>query len=63
MLVMPKAEYVIWHGNRFEGRGVKPDLEVPWEPANVSLELDNQIQVACDALARLSVSKIRSASL
>ena len=31
MLVMPKAEYRTW-GERFEGRGVKPDVRVPWLP-------------------------------
>jgi C-terminal processing protease CtpA/Prc len=29
VLVMPKAEYVTWGGQRFEGSGVKPDIEVP----------------------------------
>lgn len=50
MLVMPKAEYVTWHGNRFEGHGVKPDLEVPWDPADAMKGIDNQIQAACVAL-------------
>lgn len=42
MLVMPKAEYLTWHGKRFEGSGVKPDLEVPWIPSDI----DNQLEAA-----------------
>lgn len=30
MLVMPKAEYRTWNGQRFEGSGIKPDVHVPW---------------------------------
>jgi carboxyl-terminal processing protease len=30
MLVMPKAEYRTWGGERFEGHGIKPDVQVPW---------------------------------
>ncbi len=30
MLVLPKAEYRTWSGERFEGHGIKPDLQVPW---------------------------------
>jgi carboxyl-terminal processing protease len=45
MLVMPKAEYVTWHGQRFEGSGVKPDVEVPWLPVSSS-ENDNQAEAA-----------------
>jgi C-terminal processing protease CtpA/Prc len=50
MLVMPKAEYVTWQGNRFEGQGVKPDLDVPWDAADAAAGVDNQIQAACAAL-------------
>ena len=32
MLIMPKAEYITWQGHRFEGAGIKPDVEVPWSP-------------------------------
>ena len=48
MLVMPKAEYVTWRGQRFEGSGVRPDEEVPWIP--LSAETDNQLDVARQAL-------------
>jgi C-terminal processing protease CtpA/Prc len=45
MLVMPKAEYVTWCGQRFEGSGVKPDVEVPWIPVPDS-DGDNQADAA-----------------
>jgi C-terminal processing protease CtpA/Prc len=54
MLVMPKAEYVTWHGNRFEGHGVTPDVEVPWNAADASAGIDNQIQAARADLLRES---------
>lgn len=51
MLVMPKAEYVTWHGQRFEGSGVKPNVEVPWLPI-ASSDGDNQVdavlRILCD---------------
>jgi carboxyl-terminal processing protease len=46
MLVMPKAEYVTWKGQRFEGAGVKPDVEVPWTPERNDLTKDNQVESA-----------------
>ena len=46
MLVMPKAEYVTWHGRRFEGSGVKPEVEVPWNPQGPVSEIDNQVEEA-----------------
>ena len=45
MLVMPKAEYVTWHGQRFEGSGVRPNVEVPWVPL-ASSAADNQVDEA-----------------
>ena len=53
MLVMPKAEYVTWHGQRFEGAGVKPDVEVPWTPSITQIENDNQLQIAMNHLSAL----------
>lgn len=51
MLVMPKAEYVTWGGQRFEGSGVKPDVEVPWVPLPSS-DGDNQADAALRILQR-----------
>jgi carboxyl-terminal processing protease len=46
MVIMPKAAYITWHGNRFEGRGVKPDVEVPWSPEDFRQGIDNQLEAA-----------------
>jgi C-terminal processing protease CtpA/Prc len=27
MLIMPRAEYITWHGRRFEGHGVEPNVQ------------------------------------
>ena len=42
----PKAEYVTWKGQRFEGSGVKPDIEFPWTPERNDLSKDNQVESA-----------------
>jgi C-terminal processing protease CtpA/Prc len=46
MLIMPKAQYITWQGHRFEGAGVKPDVEVPWSPEAFSIGKDNQLESA-----------------
>jgi carboxyl-terminal processing protease len=46
MLIMPKAEYLTWQGRRFEGAGIKPDVEVLWSPESFAAGLDNQLEVA-----------------
>jgi C-terminal processing protease CtpA/Prc len=46
MLVMPKAEYLTWHGRKFEGAGIKPDVEVPWSPESFAAGVDNQLDAA-----------------
>ncbi len=46
MLIMPKAEYVTWQGQRFEGAGIKPDVDVPWSPDCFAAGIDNQLQSA-----------------
>lgn len=50
MLIMPKAEYVTWRGQRFEGSGVKPDIHVPWAPDPTDSDSDNQIEKALRVL-------------
>jgi carboxyl-terminal processing protease len=46
MLIMPKAQYITWHGHRFEGSGIKPDIEVPWSPEQFAAGVDNQLEAA-----------------
>jgi len=55
MLVMPKAEYVTWRGQRFEGSGVKPDFDVPWVPL-ASANGDNQAEAALRILQNRDAS-------
>jgi hypothetical protein len=43
---MPKAEYVTWKGQRFEGSGIKPDTEVAWQPSVGAPDIDNQLEHA-----------------
>jgi|SRR5581483_9337008 len=50
MLIMPKAEYVTWKGQRFEGHGVTPEIAVPWQPDTGEPEHDNQLDEALAAL-------------
>ena len=49
MLVMPKAEYVTWGGQRFDGSGVKPDIQIFWSPGQRP-ETDSQVERAVDIL-------------
>ncbi|MGC4052763.1 MAG: S41 family peptidase [Paludibaculum sp.] len=49
MLVMPKAEYRTWGGQRFEGSGIKPDVLVPWSEGEGS-HLSTQLSTALDVL-------------
>lgn len=56
MLVMPKAEYVTWRGQRFEGSGVKPDVSVPWLP--LDSKGDNQADAALQLLETQKASQL-----
>jgi C-terminal processing protease CtpA/Prc len=47
MLVMPKAEYRTWSGQRFEGHGVQPDVRVPWSADQQLGDLSDQLVAAC----------------
>jgi C-terminal processing protease CtpA/Prc len=50
MVIMPKAAYLTWHGQRFEGRGIIPDVAVPWSPEAYSAGNDNQLEAALDLI-------------
>jgi C-terminal processing protease CtpA/Prc len=52
MLIMPKAQYITWHGKRFEGAGIKPDVEVPWSPEQFAAGVDNQLEAALNLLRK-----------
>lgn len=46
MLIMPRAEYVTWHGLRFEGKGIEPDIAVPSNPWQSGTSRDDGIDTA-----------------
>ena len=50
MLIMPKAEYLTWGGRKFEGSGIKPDVEVPWSTDAFAAGIDNQLLAGCPEL-------------
>ncbi len=53
MLVMPRAEYITWKGHRFEGAGIKPDVQVAWSPAAFANGSDNQMEAAQEVVKAL----------
>ena len=60
MLIMPKAEYVTWHGQTFEGHGVTPDIPIPWTPATDG-DGDMQLEEAL-RIVRMQDSRSHAAS-
>ena len=46
MTILPKAAYITWQGNRYEGHGVTPDVEVSWSPDEFRAGRDNQLFTA-----------------
>lgn len=50
MVIMPKAAYITWGGQRFEGRGIQPDVSVPWSPEAFAAGQDNQLESAMDVV-------------
>lgn len=50
MVIMPKAAYMTWQGQRFEGRGIVPDVSVPWSPEAYRAGKDSQLDAALDVV-------------
>jgi carboxyl-terminal processing protease len=53
MLIMPKAEYITWQGQKFEGAGIPPDVVVPWSAQAAGEGRDNQLQTAIDVVSEM----------
>jgi len=53
MLIMPRAAYITWGGKTFEGKGVPPDVEVPWSPEESAAGQDNQLETAIRVVREL----------
>ena len=45
-LVIPVAAYVSAKGTQIEGRGITPDVEVPWSFTDATAGRDNQLDAA-----------------
>jgi C-terminal processing protease CtpA/Prc len=45
MLIMPKAQYITWQEQRFEGRGVIPDVSAPWKIEDIQHKRDGQLEI------------------
>jgi C-terminal processing protease CtpA/Prc len=46
MVIFPKAAYVTWSGETFEGRGIRPDIVEEWSEAAFREGRDNQLERA-----------------
>src|SRR5579884_908425 len=53
MVIMSKAAYITWGGQRFEGRGIRPDVDVPWSPEAFAAGRDNQLECAMGVVAEI----------
>jgi C-terminal processing protease CtpA/Prc len=52
MLIMPRAEYITWSGERFEGHGIKPTLEMSTALDENHSFSDTVLQAACANFAK-----------
>ena len=54
ILVVPTAAYLNWHGQFIEGKGVKPDYEVPWSVESAREGRDDQLERAVEIVKKQS---------
>jgi carboxyl-terminal processing protease len=53
MAIMPRAKYVTWAEQIYEGKGITPDLLVPWDAEAHMDGIDNQLEVAINTVKSL----------
>ncbi|MBN9657610.1 MAG: hypothetical protein J0H49_05495 [Acidobacteria bacterium] len=53
MVIFPKAAYVTWDGQSYEGRGIAPDIEVAWSSESFRQGRDNQLEAAIEVVSEL----------
>lgn len=53
LVIFPKAAYITWDGATFEGKGVSPNVEVPWSFEAYQQERDNQLERALEVVSAL----------
>jgi carboxyl-terminal processing protease len=51
-LILPVGGYVTWQGARLEGKGVRPDIEVPLSYEAICRGRDNQLEAAIEFFQR-----------
>lgn len=49
-LILPVGGYVTWQGARLEGKGIRPDIEVPLSYEGICRGRDNQLETAIQCL-------------
>jgi C-terminal processing protease CtpA/Prc len=52
-VIFPKAAYVTWDGQSYEGRGIAPDIEVAWSSESFRQGRDNQLEAAIEVVSGL----------
>ena len=50
-LVVPVAAYISANGTQIEGKGIKPDVEVPWSFTDATAGRDNQLDAALELVS------------
>lgn len=49
-MILPVSDYVTWEGKRFEGAGIEPDVEIPFDVDAARNGIDNQLVRTCESL-------------
>ncbi len=53
MVIIPKAAYLTWNDQRFEGRGIVPEISVPWSPEAYATGVDDQLNTVTDVVRQM----------
>ncbi|MGH9162586.1 MAG: S41 family peptidase, partial [Vicinamibacteraceae bacterium] len=53
LVILPRAAYVTWSGETYEGRGIEPDVSVPWLVDAYREGCDNQLEKAVEVVTGL----------
>jgi carboxyl-terminal processing protease len=61
-LILPVGGYLTWQGARLEGKGVRPDIEVPLSYDGICQGRDNQLEAAIECLRPNVAAHVDTAS-
>jgi carboxyl-terminal processing protease len=53
LVILPGAAFLTWEGKSFEGRGIVPDVSMPWSANNRRKNHDAQLEKALDVVTQL----------